>query len=51
MSSPRMSAVEKSLFDEMGAKIDESSDSMVNNAMSHQKTVDVSLFFIIIFFD
>lgn len=44
MSNPKMTAVEKSLFDEMGAKIDGSSETMVNNAMWHQKRVDVSLF-------
>lgn len=44
MSNPKMTAVEKSLFDEMGAKIDGSSETMVNNVMPHQKRVDVSLF-------
>lgn len=43
MSNPKMSAVEKSLFDEMGLKIDGSSETMVNNTLSCHTIVDVSL--------
>lgn len=43
MSNPKMSAVEKSLFDEMGPKIDGSSETMVNNTLSRYTIVDVSL--------
>lgn len=43
MSNPKMSAVEKSLFDEMGPKIDGSSETMVNNTLSHHTIVNVSL--------
>lgn len=43
MSNPKMSAVEKSLFDEMGPKIDGSSETMVNNTLSSHTIVDVSL--------
>lgn len=43
MSNPKMSAVEKSLFDEMGPKIDGSSETMVNNTLSRHTIVNVSL--------
>lgn len=38
MSNPKMIAVEKSLFDEMGAKIDGSSETMVQN-IPYQKII------------